>query len=116
MNETRRDNTNVITSQAAFTYDPVGNRLTQIVNGSTTNYTCNALDQLLTAGTAQYQYDGRGNLTHITDGANATNYNYDAMDRLTGVTLPDATSIAYAYDADGRRVSQTGGTQTTNYL
>ena len=38
------------------------------------------------------------------------------MDRLTNVTLPNATSIAYGYDADGHRVRQTVGVQVTNYL
>ena len=116
LSETRLDSSNASTYQAAFTYDPVGNRLSQIVDGATTNYTYNNLDQLLTGGTVQYQYNGRGNLTQAMDGSNVTQYAYDAADRLSGVTLPDSTNITYAYDTDGRRVRQTIGAQVTNYL
>lgn len=116
LNEMRRDSSNAVTYYAGYAYDPVGNRLSQTVNGVATNYTYNNLDQLLTAGAAQYQYDGRGNLAQITDGTNITHYAYDAADRLTGATLPNSTSIAYTYDADGRRVKQAAGSQVTNYL
>jgi len=52
----------------------------------------------------------------VTDGSGATTYAYDAADRLTSATLPDGTSAGYGYDGDGRRVSQTVGGRTTNYL
>jgi len=35
---------------------------------------------------------------------------------MVGVTLPDATAVAYGYDADGRRVSQSIDGQVTDYL
>jgi RHS repeat-associated protein len=65
---------------------------------------------------AQYQYDGRGNLARVTDGADVTQYAYDAADRLSGVTLPDGTAVAYTYDAAGWRVRQSVAAQVTNYL
>ncbi len=114
--ETRRDGSGILTSQTSYSYDAVGNRLSQTANGLTTTYVYNALDQLMSAGTVQYQYDGRGNLTRATAGSDITRYTYDAADRLTGIALPDGANIAYAYDADGRRVSQTAATQVTNYL
>ena len=113
---TMRDASSAVTYQADFTYDPASNRLSQTVNGTTTTYTYNNLDQMLTAGSGQYQYDGRGNLVQVTDGANVTHYSYDAADRLTGVTLADGTAVTNVYDADGRRVQQTAGGQTTDYL
>ena len=116
LSETMRDPSSAVTYQASFTYDPAGNRLSQIVNGTTTSYTYNSLDQVLTAGTAQYQYDGRGNLVQVTDGTNITHYSYDAANRLTGVTLPDGTAVTNVYDADGRQVRQTVAGQTTAYL
>jgi RHS repeat-associated protein len=114
--EVRRNSSGVETYQAAYTYDPAGNRLSATVNGQTTNYTYNALDQLVSAGTAQYEYDGRGNLIRVTDGSAVTEYTWDAADRLTGVALPDGTDVAYGYDADGRRVQQVVDGQVTNYL
>ena len=114
--ETRRNSSSTIVSQTGFTYDPVGNRLTQSVDGVTTDYTYNELDQLLTAGPVQYQYDGRGNLTQATDGLNDMHYVYDAANRLTGVALSDGTSVVYTYDADGRRIQQNIDSQITSYL
>ena len=52
----------------------------------------------------------------MIDGSQKTTYTYDAADHLANVTLPDATSIAYGHDADGRRVKQTVGSLVTNYL
>jgi YD repeat-containing protein len=83
------------------------------VNGMTTDYNYNAFDQLTSAGSITYDYDGRGNLQHETNGSQVTTNTYDAADRLAGVTLPDATAIAYKYDADGRRIKQTVGSQVT---
>ncbi|MHB8857268.1 MAG: DUF7948 domain-containing protein [Bellilinea sp.] len=114
--ETRRDGSNAVTYQAGFTYDAVGNRLTQTVDGVATQYTYNELDQLLTAGVAQYRYDGRGNLAQVTNGTDVTQYAYDAADRLSSVTLPDGTAVAYTYDAVGRRVRQSVAAQVTYYL
>lgn len=114
--ETRRDASNAVAYQADFAYDAVGNRLTQTVGGVATQYTYNELDQMLSAGAAQYQYDGRGNLARVTEGTDVTQYSYDAADRLSGVTLPDGTTVAYTYDAAGRRVRQSVAAQVTNYL
>ncbi len=113
--ERRYDSSNNVTYNAHYEYDPVGNRLSQNVNGVLTNYTYNNLDQLLTAGSAQYQYDSRGNLTSVTNGSNITNYAWSAADRLATVTGPSST-VQYTYDADGRRVQQSVNSQTTNYL
>jgi len=114
--EKRLDSSNATVSDTSFAYDATGNRLSQTVNGVTTNYTYNNLDQLLSDGTATYGYDGRGNLTSITSGANVTTYGYDAADRLISVVLPDNTAVNNKYDADGRKVKQTVGADVTNYL
>jgi RHS repeat-associated protein len=116
LGETRYDSTGGLLTETAFTYDPVGNRLTETVDGQTTTHTYNVLDQLLTAGTAQYTYDGRGNLTQIQDGPEITAFAWDARDQLIGTTLTDGTSVSYEYDADGRRVSQNVAGQATYYL
>ncbi len=114
--EARLNSSGTVISQTTYTYDAVGNRLTMTVDGQTTNYQYNALDQLVSAGTVRYAYDARGNLIQVTDGIDITNYTYDAADRLAQVSLPDGALIGYGYDADGRRVRQTIGPQVTNYL
>ena len=72
--ETRRDASNTIMSQTTYQYDAAGNRLSQSTGTQTITYTYNSLDQIGSAGSAQYQYDGRGNLTQITNGASVTSY------------------------------------------
>jgi RHS repeat-associated protein len=113
--ETRKDGATVI-AQSSFTYDLTGNRLSQTVDGVTTNYTYNSLDQMLTAGSVQYEYDDRGNLKKEIDGAQIAQYNYDAANRLASTITPDGTTITNSFDADGRRVKQTVNAQVTTYL
>lgn len=114
--EIRQDSSGAVITQMAFSYDAVGNRLSKVVNGLITNYTYNALDQLMSAGTVQYGYDERGNLIQITNGSNITHYRFDAADRLVEATLPDGTSTSFTYDAEGRRVRLVIDAQVTQYL
>jgi YD repeat-containing protein len=51
---------------------------------------------MLTAGLAQYQYDGRGNLVQAPEGDNVTQSTFDAADCLISAALPDSTNKAYA--------------------
>ena len=113
--EEHRNSGNGITSQSHFEYDAVGNWDWTTINGVTTDYSYNVLDQLVSAGSANYDYDGRGNLEQITNGSQVTTYTYDAANRLTNVSIPGMTA-SYNYDAAGHRVSQTLDGQITNYL
>jgi YD repeat-containing protein len=109
----------------SYTYDAVGNRLTTTQNSVTTYSVYNTLDQLLctrsTMGDnctadvlASYVYDGRGNLIQESDSANSTTYTFDTRDLLTGVTS-GSTTIAYTYDAGGRRISENLNGTLTHY-
>lgn len=75
----------------AYTYDGAGNRLTQSINGVTTNYTYNAFGQLTGDGTKTYQYDAYGNLEwEKTAGENShpvRRYWWDGENHLTKVDL-----------------------------
>ncbi|CAG0981385.1 partial tRNA nuclease WapA, partial [Anaerolineae bacterium] len=117
-NETIHDGGSTISS--SYTYDDVGNRTSQTVNGQATAYSYNALDQMtqaVTGGvTTTYAYDGRGNLATTTTGSDVTTYSWDALDRLTTVDMPVGADSAYTYDPNGYRVLQTLGSDTTNYL
>ena len=114
--ETRFNASGSPTEETTFAHDPVGNRLSITIDGATTSYTYNDLDQLLAAGGTSYTYDARGNLTGTVASGDVTTYTWDAFDRLTGATLPDGTALAYGYDADGRRVRQTVAGLGTDYL
>ncbi len=116
--ETIHDGSNTLSS--SYTYDDVGNRTSQTVNGQATTYSYNALDQMtqsVTGGvTTTYAYDGRGNLATTTTGSDVTTYTYDALDRLITAQVPGSSAAAYTYDPTGQRVRQTVGSDTTNYL
>jgi len=94
-----------------WTYDEVGNRLTETRPSGTTDYGYNAGDELTTAGNTNYSYDTNGNQT----AAGTTSYTYNLGNQLTSVTS-GSTTTSYSYDGDGNRMVATAGGSTTNYL
>ncbi|MGH9315575.1 MAG: RHS repeat-associated core domain-containing protein [Thermoanaerobaculia bacterium] len=102
---------------ASWTYDSIGNRLTNTVNGSTQSYTYQKIganptnwQRLLSDGSNSYTYDANGNTatkTGLTFG-----WNYD--DRMTSIS--GTTTASYAYDYEGRRRQKTVGASTSNYF
>jgi len=87
-------------SDTIFNYDSVGNR-ESVVNGGTTNYSTNNLNQYTSVGGVPYSYDDNSNLT--SDGTNS--YSYDAENRLITATTP-TNIIECTYDVFGRRISK----------
>ncbi|MFV2198882.1 RHS repeat-associated core domain-containing protein [Nocardiopsis sp. LOL_012] len=87
-----------------YTYDQVGNRLTEQAGSQTTTFTYDDTDQIATVSnggiTTAYTHDADGNLT--SDGS--TTYTYDAPGRLTSADTAEGT-YSYTYDADGNRTT-----------
>jgi RHS repeat-associated protein len=102
-----------------YTYDPVGNRLSEVNDLGTTTYAYDASDRLTTATApgpvvTNYTFDLNGNET----GAGATTFTYDLANRLKTATVGAATET-YAYAGDGVRLSASTGalaSQTTKFL
>jgi RHS repeat-associated protein len=110
----------------SYTYDGVGNRLTESRYGSsttTTHYAYNADDELCwtasgtgtcaspPSGTTTYSYDANGNET----AAGSRSFTYDLENRLLSTTLSSSTE-SYTYDGDGNRLTLSdGGTLQTSY-
>jgi RHS repeat-associated protein len=97
-----------------WTYDLVGNRLTEARPTGTTNSTYNNADQLTQAGSTAYTYDQNGN----EKTAGSRTFNYDLADRLASTTS-GSTTTTYTYDGDGNRLQASTGSQAskkTNYL
>ncbi len=95
----------------AFVYDALGNRVSTVINGVTTTYTTNNLNQYVTVGGLTYAYDSDGNLTQ----QGLTTYTYNDDNRLTA--LNDGTNQwQYTYDALGQRVATTKNGATTRYI
>jgi len=86
-----------------FTYDLLGNRLSDSVNGAG-NFVSNFLTQ---NGVSSYQADpnGFGDLTTETSGAVTKSFGYRADGRLNSFSS-NAIQANYYYDALGRRVAK----------
>ncbi|MCP4379434.1 MAG: sugar-binding protein, partial [bacterium] len=104
----------------AYTYDPAGNRLTKNDNGTIISYTYDDNDRLLTEGEIAYTYDNNGNLLSRNGPGLEQRFSYNALNQLVHVEItgPQGTStVAYAYDHDGIRVSKTiDGRDEVRYL
>ena len=104
-------NVNIPNQDLVYNYDALGNRTSTVINGVTTAYTSNNLNEYTTVGGAIQAYDMNGNL--ISDGVNT--YAYDVLNRLISVTTPTGTTT-FTYDALGNRSSSTTNGQVTQYL
>jgi RHS repeat-associated protein len=94
-----------------YNYDPLGNRTSTVVNGVTTDYLANSLNQYTTVGGIAFQYDADGNLT--SDGLH--NYVYNTQNRLVHVSGPEGATD-YEYDAQGNRTATVFNGQRTEWL
>lgn len=125
------DNTKKESHKIAYTYDKVGNRLTEEKDGNLTTYTYNSLDQLLEAKTTDgkkvkeavtYDYDPNGNLTEERENIENTkkSYEYDEDNRLSAVQFEKNGNVVLTqenlYNGEGKRVVKTeNGKQVTYY-
>jgi RHS repeat-associated protein len=98
-----------------YTYDPVGNRLTQTtcalgVPCSTTAYNYDAANRLIAVNGVAYTWDDNGNL--LNDGTST--YAYDSQNRLISLTQGSHT-YGYAYNGTGDRLTQSADGTVTRY-
>ncbi|GGE95651.1 RHS repeat-associated core domain-containing protein [Pseudoalteromonas gelatinilytica] len=107
---------------ARFTYDDVGNRLTQTINGETTTYVYDDNDRITsesnTTQNTTYSYDDNGNTLAKTINNAQVQYVYDIRNRMISL---DATAVGgdkadYQYNIDGIRIAKTLNGQATHYL
>ena len=87
----------------AFTYDPVGNRLTsKNVEGMWSYNPNNELEQY---DAVSFRYDANGNTVEKVTPSGVSRYGYNVEDRMVGVRDDTGNLIAtYAYDPFGRRL------------
>jgi RHS repeat-associated protein len=99
----------------SYTYDPVGNRLSNLSGSGWSNNTSN---ELTSRPGVSYTYDNNGNTLTKTDSTGTTNYTWDFENRLTSVTLPGSGgTVSFKYDPFGRRIykSSSGGASIFAY-
>jgi RHS repeat-associated protein len=94
-----------------WTYDKVGNRLTETRPSGTTNYTYDAADELISAGPMAYSHDANGNQTSAGD----RSFAYDLENRLAS-TRRDGAATTYSYDGDGNRIGAASSSGETRFL
>jgi len=93
-----------------YTYDAVGNRLTETTITNTTVYTYDIANRLTNVGGVAQTWDNNGNL--LNDGVYT--YTYDSANRLTSAEQ-GANTYTFAYSGLGDRMRQVAGGITTTY-
>jgi RHS repeat-associated protein len=90
----------------AYTFDPVGNRLSSL---SIPSYAYNSSNEVTAVGSASsYTYDNNGNTLTKADSTETTIYTWDFENRLTSVHPPGETTVTFKYDPFGRRIEKGG--------
>jgi RHS repeat-associated protein len=96
----------------SWTYDRIGNRLTEVHTGTTDSYTYQLVPppgnghspilssvQLGAGGTRSYQFDPAGNLQQVAQGSTSTQLTNDAAGHLAALaTASPAAGVAFRYD------------------
>ncbi|MGH1429386.1 MAG: Ig-like domain-containing protein [Arenicella sp.] len=99
---------------AEYTYDKVGNRTFEVVNGVSTAYMVDDNDRLVQTGGNLYTHDANGNtLTQTLDGV-VTTYTYNAKNELVG-SNEAGSATAYLYNTEGVRIGKGDSTSQTLY-
>ncbi|MES2282087.1 MAG: DUF6531 domain-containing protein [Pseudomonadota bacterium] len=111
----------------AYTYDSLGNKLTESVIDTATgvtrtwawSYNAQGLAATETApngATTQFVYDSLGNLGTSTNAlGHTTTMAYDSGGRITQMTAPTGLTTTYAYDLRGRLLTQSVGGMTSTF-
>ncbi|HEU5356672.1 MAG TPA: RHS repeat-associated core domain-containing protein [Actinocrinis sp.] len=100
----------------SYTYDAAGNRLTGTTSGAASTY--DPANRLLSDGANTYTWNGEGDLATKTNTAThvTTTYAWDADNHLISTSPSSGGGATEKYDAFGRLVSETSGTQVTTNL
>lgn len=99
-----------------YAYDAAGNRTRTVIDGVTTLYAANSVNQYTQVGGTSYTYDKDGNLASATTGGLTTSYTFNQEDQLVGIAGAGG-SWSHRYDPFGNRVATThDGATTTNLI
>jgi RHS repeat-associated protein len=100
-------------TRTKYTYDSVGNRLTDL--GSAT-WSYNSSNELNSRPSYSYTYDANGNTQTMINSSGTTTYGWDFENRLTSVALPGSGgTVNFKYDPFGRRIYKSSSTSTSVY-
>jgi YD repeat-containing protein len=99
---------NGTTTIATYVYDLNGNRIQKIAGTTTTNYTYDNQDRMLTAGSFTFTYNANGEMTSRKNTVlnQTTQYTWDSFGNLTQVKMPNGDVYSYELDAKNRRIGK----------
>lgn len=113
--------TRIAAEQDRWSYDSVGNRTSESVDGSTEDYTYQQLGQnaenwqrLLAAGATSYTYDADGNTVSRDSPNGLESFAWTGRDQLEG--LSGLSSASYTYSYDGQRITASENGESSNLL
>jgi RHS repeat-associated protein len=99
------------TTTESYTYDAVGNRLTDL---GSTSWSYNTSNELNATPSVTYTFDSNGNTKTQVTSAGTTTYNWDFENRLISAVLPGtAGTVTFQYDPFGRRVYKSSSSATS---
>jgi RHS repeat-associated protein len=105
----------------SWTYDAIGNRLTNTVNATTQTYGYQKIgsnplnwQRMLSDGVNTYSYQGTGATFTRSGPSGNFSFTWNHEVQMTGIS--GAETASYGYDYQGRRRSKTVGGVTTRYL
>ncbi len=108
-------NPQVLDQDLVYIYDALGNRIRTIINGVTTDYVTNNLNQYTSVGSTINTYDRDGNLVQESGPGGTRTYTYDSRSRLVQLVTPQGT-WQYEYDTFGNRIATIKDGQRTEYV
>ena len=102
-------------SQVTYSYDAVGNRLTESQSGVTQTHTYDTNNNRLTHQSGiQISYDSAGN--PLNNGLATQTYTYNAANRQNTVTENSQVIATYTYNALGQRTNKVTTTQDIDFV
>jgi RHS repeat-associated protein len=84
-----------------YSYDGVGNRLLEMVNGLPTGYMYDDANRMLSKGSTTYTYDTVGNRLQKTSFEGTTTYSYNYENQVTSLTRQGGGTVQYQYSPSG---------------
>lgn len=94
---------NGTTDARKYSYDAVGNRISQTINGVTTDYKYDLSNGTMTGGSLTYTFDDDGSLTRRSDGLTLS---YDAANLTSSEATTTTTAMTYSGIDQSHRVSE----------